>query len=242
MTGRLCPAPPTAQLPQLWHGMGSSLGHPFPQHPQASACCISPSCAHERLSRVCRWGLVEALSRQAQAAPAAPQIFLGFHTPGHPAPAAPLSAEAREKIQCGTELVAQLCRNQSQGQSLAGAGRADKAAASSAGANISLHLSCSPEGGTSGSPWLDCWFTVRLLWAVCKGEVWGCQKERRNLHFWKVTGSTDFWDVVIENRRKKHCLLWQNVDFHCSLFVSLHLRRNWEMGFAKWLIYRLWFS
>lgn len=127
---------------------------PFPQHPHASACCISPPCAHECLSRVCRWGLVQAFSRQAQAAPAAPQIFLGFHTPGHPAPAAPLSAEATEKTQCGTELVAQLCRNQCQGQSWQGLGgliRQQHPQLEPA-CLISLHLSCSPEGGTSGSP------------------------------------------------------------------------------------------
>lgn len=42
-----------------------------------------------------------------------------------------------------------------------------------------------------------------------------------------------FWDVVIENRRKKHTSLWQNVALHCSLLVSFNLRRNFEMGFAK---------
>lgn len=57
---------------------------------------------------------------------------------------------------------------------------------------ISLYLSCSPVWGTSNFPCLEWWFSMRVLWVMMKGEVQGCDRKRRNLHFWRGAGRTDF--------------------------------------------------
>lgn len=176
-------------------GWAAGQGTLFPQHPHASACCISPRCACECLSRVCRWGLVEALpvlrqhgllrrfpvNRYSQD-PAAPDIQ-------HQQPLCQQRPERKHHHDVGAELVAQLYGNESPSSA---PGRGCEGWQGGILSLISLHLSCSPEQGTSSFPWLDCWFTVRVLWVTWKEEVWGCQEKRRNLHFWKVEGRTDF--------------------------------------------------